>query len=101
MFFEKMCDDWKASLKTALESVLGTSVDEPTRTLPPSEKLGDIAFPLFPYAKIGKRSPVKIAQELCDYFSTNEHPDGEYSQAGGYFFPSQHLPLLYALFPDL
>lgn len=85
MFFEKMCDDWKASLKTALESVLGTSVDEPTRTLPPSEKLGDIAFPLFPYAKIGKRSPVKIAQELCDYFSTNEHPDGEYSQAGGYF----------------
>ena len=23
------------------------------------------------------------------------------AQAGGYFFPSQHLPLLYALFPDL
>ncbi|MGC9312777.1 MAG: arginine--tRNA ligase, partial [Sediminispirochaetaceae bacterium] len=41
---------------------------------PPDPKLGDIAFPLFPFARIFRTAPAQIAQDvqviLCNYDDT-------------------------------
>ena len=37
---------------------------------PPKPELGDLAFPLFPYAKLLRSAPAKIVQLVCDRLIT-------------------------------
>lgn len=39
--------------------------------VPPNPTMGDIAFPLFTFAKNLKKAPVKIAEELCEKLKQN------------------------------
>ena len=39
---------------------------------PPDEKLGDLAFPCFPLAKVMRKAPPVIAQELAKQLSADE-----------------------------
>lgn len=52
---------------------------------PPKPELGDIAFPLFIYAKVFRNSPNKLAQELRERLDGREDlPKGEVLVAGPY-----------------
>ena len=49
---------WKRIIQRAVEEEAGTPVDADTVIIenPPRAELGDLAFPMFPYASILKRS---------------------------------------------
>ncbi len=51
--------------------------------LPPNTELGDYALPCFRFAKVMKKSPMAIAEELKSSFSADEYID-EVSVAAGY-----------------
>ena len=50
---------------------------------PPDEKLGDLAFPCFPLAKVMRKAPPVIAQELAGALSNDEYID-RVDAVGGY-----------------
>ncbi len=50
---------------------------------PPDEKLGDLAFPCFPLAKVMRKAPPVIAQELAEKLSADEYID-RVDAVGGY-----------------
>lgn len=50
---------------------------------PPDEKMGDLAFPCFPLAKLMRKAPQMIAAELAEKFPTNG-PVAKAEAAGGY-----------------
>ncbi|MDX9801420.1 MAG: arginine--tRNA ligase [Spirochaetia bacterium] len=50
---------------------------------PPKPELGDIAFPMFPYAKILKKSPAAIAVQIAEILSA-EDAGNKYSPEGPY-----------------
>lgn len=50
---------------------------------PPDEKLGDLAFPCFPLAKVMRKAPPVIAQELAKQLSADEYID-RVDAVGGY-----------------
>lgn len=72
------------------QEVLGT--DESVRTLgelavqkPPKPELGDIAFPLFIFAKVFKTSPNRLAEVLHGRLSKRtDLPEGEFLVSGPY-----------------
>jgi len=52
---------------------------------PPTPDMGDLAFPMFPFARMLKKSPKVIAQEVVDLLSDNtERPPGTMAAAGPY-----------------
>ncbi len=51
--------------------------------IPPDEKMGDLAFPCFPLAKIMRKAPPVIAQELAGKMSDDDMID-KVQAAGGY-----------------
>ena len=59
---------------------------------PPDEKLGDLAFPCFPLAKVLRKAPPVIAQELAAQLSSDEYID-KVDAVGGYlnFFYNRSL----------
>ena len=60
--------------------------------IPPDEKLGDLAFPCFPLAKVLRKAPPIIAQELASQLSSDEYID-KVDAVGGYlnFFYNRAL----------
>ena len=52
--------------------------------VPPNPEMGDIAFPLFSYAKIFKMAPPAIAAELAEILSGIDSLEGTVSPAGPY-----------------
>lgn len=53
----------------------GGKIVDPTDVvseIPPKTELGDLAFPMFPYAKALKSAPAKIAQSVADTISRNK-----------------------------
>ncbi len=50
---------------------------------PPDEKLGDLAFPCFPLAKVMRKAPPVIAQELAEQLSADEYIE-RVDAVGGY-----------------
>jgi arginyl-tRNA synthetase len=54
---------WKRIIHKAVEEEAGTPIDAGAVLIenPPRAELGDLAFPMFPYARILKRPPVEIA----------------------------------------
>lgn len=51
--------------------------------IPPDEKMGDFAFPCFPLAKVMRKAPPLIAQELAEKMSDDEAID-KVQAVGGY-----------------
>ncbi|MCC8169687.1 MAG: arginine--tRNA ligase [Oscillospiraceae bacterium] len=50
---------------------------------PPDEKMGDLAFPCFPLAKVMRKAPPLIAKELAEKFTSDKYIDRA-EAAGGY-----------------
>lgn len=51
--------------------------------VPPDEKMGDLAFPCFPLARVMRKAPPKIAAELAEKFNSDEYIS-EARAEGGY-----------------
>ncbi len=58
---------WRRILAETLSAKTGRTVEESeiVSELPPRPELGDLAFPLFPFAKLLRRSPKDVALELA------------------------------------
>ena len=67
-----------ANLTSLDRDIVAKSVETP-----PNEKLGDLAFPCFPLAKVMRKAPPVIAQELKDELSKDEYID-RVDAVGGY-----------------
>lgn len=80
--------EWKkrvydALCRAARERGLEVMPDEPAVSRPPSVEMGDIAFAMFPYARVFRSSPQSIADEVVSIISA-EFPDADVRVAGGY-----------------
>lgn len=62
---------------------LERAVVEKSVETPPDEKMGDLAFPCFPLAKVMRKAPPMIAAELAQKFSDDENLQ-KVEAAGGY-----------------
>ena len=67
---------------TALTSLERETVAKAVET-PPDEKLGDLAFPCFPLARVMRKAPPVIAKELAEQLSSDELID-RVDAVGGY-----------------
>ena len=77
--------DFKAHITDKLTELTGlekAAVEKAVET-PPDEKLGDLAFPCFPLAKVLRKAPPLIAQELAAQLSSDELID-HVDAVGGY-----------------
>ncbi|MBK5200035.1 MAG: arginine--tRNA ligase [Spirochaetaceae bacterium] len=88
---EKIRNEWKLFVQEQInemaKNVLGdnAAVAELIIQIPPKPELGDIAFPLFSYAKILRMAPNKIAEALKNKIdSLSDKPEGELILAGPY-----------------
>ena len=78
-------NEWKETLESLLKKILNVDELAPlAMTEPPKSELGDVAFPLFQYAKVAHKAPQAIAQELKDEVEKSSHPEGEVIISGGY-----------------
>ena len=72
----RLKNEWKTFLENELKAYLGTDEITPLSVgVPPKSDMGDIAFPMFPYAKAARKGPQQIAQDLKDRIGEN-HPEG-------------------------
>ncbi len=66
--------DFKEHIIDKLQELTGLereAIEKAVET-PPDEKLGDLAFPCFPLAKVMRKAPPMIAQELKEQLSSDE-----------------------------
>lgn len=71
--------EWKNKIENALFllaekqsiTILREQIDLIVET-PPRKEMGDVAFPLFPFAKIFRKSPAVIAADVKKYFEKND-----------------------------
>ena len=83
-------NQWKALVQSRLQNLYEKSghegqLNEVNLQIPPKPELGDLAFPLFAYAKAFGSSPNKIAQDLAaDINNLEDKPNGEAFVAGPY-----------------
>lgn len=61
---------------------LDREIVEKSIEVPPDEKMGDLAFPCFPLAKVMHKAPPVIAQELAEKLSDDEIIDRAQAQGG-------------------
>lgn len=85
MNFKEHIIDKLVELTSLERDVVANAVETP-----PDEKLGDLAFPCFPLAKVMRKAPPIIAQELAEKLSSDECID-HVEAVGGYlnFFYSR------------
>lgn len=88
---QKVRNDWKTFVQNQIDEmakgILGEDAQVPELTIqvPPKPELGDIAFPLFSYAKVLRMAPNKIATTLKNNIEAlDEKPEGELLLAGPY-----------------
>ncbi len=67
MNFKEHIIDKLVDLTSLERDVIANAVETP-----PDEKLGDLAFPCFPLAKVMRKAPPMIAQELAEKLSSDE-----------------------------
>lgn len=90
----RLKNEWKTFLENELKAYLGTDEITPLSVgVPPKSDMGDIAFPMFPYAKAARKGPQQIAQDLKDRIGEN-HPEGTILIAGPYFNVSLDISAL-------
>lgn len=78
MDFKQHITDKLAELTGLEKSVIENSVETP-----PDEKLGDLAFPCFPLARVMRKAPPLIAKEIAEKFGQDECLD-RVEAVGGY-----------------
>lgn len=78
MNFKEYVIDKLAELTELEKGVIENSVE-----VPPEEKMGDLAFPCFPLARIMRKAPPIIAAELAEKFNSDEVLD-KVEAVGGY-----------------
>lgn len=85
---------WKEAIENELKAIAGTD-DIPQLAIgqPPKSEMGDVAFPLFPYAKALKMAPQKIAEAVAERLG-DDHPAGEIVLAGPYLNVRFDIPKL-------
>jgi len=66
-------EKWKQIVHRAIEAEAGTRIDPDTVIIenPPRPELGDLAFPMFPFARLLKQSPNRIAEEISRRINEN------------------------------
>ena len=83
-------EEWKALVQSRLQNLYEKSGQEGSlqpvvMQVPPKPEMGDLAFPLFAYAKVFSKAPNLLAQELtADINSLENKPDGEAFALGPY-----------------
>ena len=81
---------WKSLVQARLQLMYENSghegkLNDVVLQVPPKPELGDLAFPLFAYAKAFSKAPNILAQELsADINALSDKPDGEAFAAGPY-----------------
>ena len=77
--------DFKEHIIDKLQKLTGLELEaiEKAVETPPDEKLGDLAFPCFPLAKVMRKAPPIIAQELKEQLSSDE-TIAQVDAVGGY-----------------
>ena len=90
----KLKEDWKNRIESELKLYLNKE-DIPSLTMgvPPKKEMGDIAFPMFPYAKDAHKSPAAIVSDIASRIE-KDHPEGEIIIAGPYLNVRLDLPSL-------
>ena len=78
MDYKRHIIDKLAELTGLEKSVIENSVETP-----PDEKLGDLAFPCFPLARVMRKAPPLIAKEIAEKFGQDECLD-RVEAVGGY-----------------
>ena len=74
---------WKSLVQARLQLMYENSghegkLNDVVLQVPPKPELGDLAFPLFAYAKAFSKAPNILAQELsADINALSDKPDGE------------------------
>ncbi len=83
-------EEWKNFVQDSLQKIYEDAGHEGVlqplvMQVPPKPEMGDLAFPLFSYAKAFGKAPNMIAQELCSFIEnlTNK-PDGQAFALGPY-----------------
>ncbi|MDA3938709.1 MAG: arginine--tRNA ligase [Spirochaetia bacterium] len=84
--------DWKLKLEEALFALAlkqGLDISRDNFNLivetPPKPEMGDLAFPLFPFAKMFKKNPVEIARDVKLYINENDpHSESSINSTGPY-----------------
>ena len=85
-------EEWKQRVFLALKSVAETTglesksidPDQIIMETPPDPKLGDIAFPLFPFARVFRTAPAQIAQKVFEKLCAYEDSTGA-GEAGKHY----------------
>lgn len=77
--------NFKEHIIDKLQELTGLERDVIAKSVetPPEERLGDLAFPCFPLAKVMRKAPPIIAQELAEQLSSDEYID-RVDAVGGY-----------------
>lgn len=77
--------DFKKYISKKISEHTGLDVNDVAAAveIPPEEKLGDLAFPCFPLAKVMRKAPPVIAGELAKEFEGDPYLE-RVEQAGGY-----------------
>lgn len=78
MDFKEYVIDKLAELSSLERAEVAKAVE-----VPPDDKLGDLAFPCFPLAKVMRKAPPLIAQELAEKFTADAYIDRA-EAVGGY-----------------
>lgn len=85
---------WKSAIENELRSYLGAD-DIPSLAIgqPPKADMGDVAFPMFPYAKLARKSPAAVASDISERLA-GQHPEGEMVPTGPYLNVRFDIPSL-------
>jgi arginyl-tRNA synthetase len=84
---KKYREQWRKLVETALGEMLaeaGIAADQPAVVIetPPRPEMGDLAFPMFPFARVMRKAPPAIAAEVARRIGAS--PAGEAVAAGPY-----------------
>ena len=89
---EAVRENWKKAVFEELCALADRRGDAPSALnekdlvpgVPPKSEMGDIAFPLFPFAKVFRTSPQALAEELAQGLRNRDDLSGEVRTAGPY-----------------
>ncbi len=91
---EELKNAWKEAIEKELRALAGSEdIPSVAVALPPKSDMGDAAYPMFPYAKLLKTSPQKVAESVAERLKEN-HPAGTLLLAGPYINVRFDIPSL-------
>ena len=86
-------EPWKIRIAGALSALAreaglesGVAPEQVIAEIPPSPEMGDIGFPMFSYAKLLRKGPPQIAQQVCEWLAaeTAVRDGGAFEAQGPY-----------------